>query len=183
MTTIPTGAPAWLRTNDFTAYGGDLNKKNFASRGVVNPKTDVGAEAFARMTADLAAVARTAPFAVIKLLCNDGTPAAPAIEYCALMTGVRTVSYAGDAAPVGFPSAERNGDGDITITFDASYTDPYGVIGAFSLAHAQAQLLGSTPGAAIPEPVSATQVRVRAYTLAGAALADVEVVVTIGAGA
>ena len=43
-------------------YGGDLNKTNFHGQGSVNARTDVAAEAFCRMTRDLAACARTAPF-------------------------------------------------------------------------------------------------------------------------
>lgn len=182
MTTTPTGSPVWLRVNDFTSYGGNLNKKNFASRGVINPKTDVGAEAFSRMAADLAAVGRTAPFAVLRLTCNDTSPAAPTFEYVALMTGVRVVSYEGDTAPSGFPSGVRNGDGDVTITFSATYADPFGVTGALTLTHANAQLLGSTAGFAVPDLLTATTVRLRAFDLAGAGLDDSSMVLILGAG-
>ncbi|HEX5076138.1 MAG TPA: hypothetical protein VFW03_23195 [Gemmatimonadaceae bacterium] len=132
MAIVPTGAPAWVRTTSFTHYGGSTEKENYLSRGAINALTDVAAEEFSRMVADLAAVARTAPFAVMRILCNDTSPAAPTVEFCSLMTGVRLTSYAGDAAPSGFPSAARVGNGIATVTFASSYVDEYGVSGAFT---------------------------------------------------
>lgn len=127
MTITPTGAPVWQRTTDHTDYGGNVNKKNYMGQGVVNALTDVGAEDFVRICADLSALARTSPMWVITYLCNDTSPAAPTIEVVLGMTGVRVVSYAGNAAPTGFPSAARNGNGDVTFTFDSNYSDDYGV--------------------------------------------------------
>jgi len=183
MPVIPTGVPAWMRANNYASYGGHLNKRNFASRGAINPKTDVGAEAFSRITGDLAAVARTAPFAILQVQCDDVTPAAPTILYVALMTGVRSVSYLGSSPPTGFPSATRNGNGDFTLTFAASYADPYGVTGATSLTQAKATLNGIFAGLATATIASATEVRVRAFIAAGTAKANALVTVTVGNGA
>lgn len=182
MSVIPTGVPVWLRTNDFTSYGGNLNKKNFASRGVINPKTDVGAEAFARITADLASLGRTAPFAVFQIQCDDTTPAAPTVTWVTMMTGTRSASYLGSAPPTGFPSVARNGNSDFTITFAASYTDPYGVTGAFVAKGARSQLNGDTAGIATASVVTATTVRVRAFVAAGTAMSNALVTVTVGSG-
>src|ERR1041384_16547 len=102
---IPEGSPLWGRTVDFAHYGGNVEKSNYLSRGAIDALTDVDATQFARMTADLASIARTAPFAVITLVCNDTAPSAPTIEFAHLATGVRLTSYLGSAAPVGFPSA------------------------------------------------------------------------------
>ena len=167
MAIIPSGLPAWTRTASHTNYGGDTNKRNYLTRGVIDALTDVGAEAICRMAADLEAIARTAPFATITYLNNDGTPAAPTIETVHMMTGVRLTSYAGDAAPTGFPSAERNGAGDVTFTFLTSYNDPYAVAGTFAPKHAVGSIHGTTAG----DPVfviSALTVRVRAFNGASA---------------
>lgn len=180
MVVIPTGSPAWLKANDFSSYGGSLTKKNFASRGAINPKTDVGAEAFSRIAADLAALARTAPFGVFAITCDDGTPGPPAITYAAMMTGVRTASYVGNAAPTGFPSAIRNGNGDITLTFSASYTDPYGITGAFALAQCKAQLCGATAGMATATILTPTTLQVKGFVAAGTAQSFAQFVVTVG---
>lgn len=182
MSVIPTGVPLWLRTNDFASYGGNLNKKNFASRGVINPKTDVGAEAFARMTADLAALGRTAPFAVLQIQCDDTTPAAPTVTWVTMMTGTRNASYLGSLAPAGFPTVARNGNGDFTLSFAAYYTDPYGVIGAFVAKNPKAQLNGPSAGMATAEVVTSTTVRVRAFVAAGTAKSNALVTVTVGSG-
>ena len=179
---IPTGAPAWVRTNDFTSYGGNVNKRNFASRGVVNPKTDVGAEAFSRIAADMAAVALTAPFMVAQIQCSDTAPADPTVTWISMMTGTRSVSYSGTTPPTGFPGVVRNGNGDFTITFAASYLDPYGISGTFTARQARAQLLGAAAGMATADIVTATTVRVRAFVAAGTAKSDALVTVTVGSG-
>lgn len=177
---IPLGSPAWTRANDFSSYGGHLSKKNFASRGAINPKTDVSAEAFSRMAADLAALARTAPFGVFLVTCDDGTPGPPTINYAAMMTGARTAPYVGNAAPTGFPSAARNGNGDITLTFAASYMDPYGIAGAFALSLAKAQLCGTIAGMATATIVTATTLRVRCFIAAGTAQTSGQCLITVG---
>lgn len=137
MAITPEGLPAWTRTASHTQYGGRLDKQNYQNTGCINAQTDVGAEHLCRMASDLAAVVRTAPFAVLRVLCDDTTPGAPIIESAYLMTGVRVTSYVGDSAPTGFPSAERNGDGDVTFTFDSSYDDEYGVSGGFAIGHVE----------------------------------------------
>lgn len=116
----PTGNPAWIRTNDHSAYGGNVNKTNYESVGTVNPRTDLSAENLCRIAADLAAVARTAPFAVIKFTCNDSSPAVPTINEFTAMVG-------------GQPTGARNGNGDVTFTWSSSYNDPYGVSGTTTI--------------------------------------------------
>jgi hypothetical protein len=161
MPIVPTGYPAWTRLVSFAHYGGHESKENYLSRGAINPLTDVAAEEFSRMVSDLAAAVRGAPFATITYLNNDSSPAAPTIESVFMMTGVRLVSYAGDAAPSGFPSAARNGQGDVTFTFDASYLDEYGISGAFAPAAAAGTGHGSAYVVAT-STISGQTVRVRA---------------------
>jgi len=163
----PTGSPAWTRTADHTVYGGNTDKQNYLSRGVIDALTDVGAEALCRLAADMEAVVRTCPFATITYLCNDSSPAAPTIEVVYQMTGVRITSYAGDAAPTGFPSAARNGSGDVTFTFASSYSDPYAVSGSFAPKHAVAGVHGTSSGEA-PCVISGQTVRVRGFNGASA---------------
>lgn len=143
MSTVPVGDPAWVRTADHTVYGGSTDKTNWQSQGVTNPLTDVGAESFVRMCADLAAVSRTAPFATLTAQCFDSAPTAPIILIANQMTGVRLVAYLGSAAPTGFPSAVRNGNGDVTFTFANSYLDPYGVVGFLNIQHVECTCHGT----------------------------------------
>jgi hypothetical protein len=140
----PTGAPAWLRTVSIGHYGGHVSKENYLSRGAIDALTDVAAEEFVRMTADLAATVRGAPFAIITYLNNDTSPAAPTVESVLMMTGVRLTSYAGGTPPTGFPAAARQGTGEVTFTFSASYLDEYAVTGVFTPVGAKATGHGST---------------------------------------
>jgi hypothetical protein len=188
MRTVPTGRPAWSRTTDHTDYGGDLGKKNYQNQGVVNPKTDVGAEAITRLAADLMASVRTAPFLVCSIACQDtqhivsgGTeagPDAPLFGDVLMQTGVRTASYVGSAPPTGFPSAARNGTGDFTITFASSYSDPYGVSEPFTPQSVIVCCQGTTFANATAT-ISGSTVRVRVFDAAGAALPDRRVSVVV----
>lgn len=180
--TTPAGNPAWVRTSAFDTYGGDPNKANYQSQGVVNPVTDVGAEGFSRLASDVAAVARTAEFASMIIQCNDSSPAAPTIVSCRLMTGTTDISYPGNAAPAGFPTAARNGNGDITLTFASSYLDEYGVSGGFSARDPIPSLIGTGGGTAVPELVSDTAVRVRCFNLSAVAISNAKFSLTISSG-
>ena len=98
MTTTPAGSPAWTRTVDHSHYGGNVNKRNYMLFGPINAQTDISAEEYCRMASDLACVVRTAPMWVFTFLNNDTVAAAPTIQVIYGMTGVRLVSYEGDAA-------------------------------------------------------------------------------------
>jgi hypothetical protein len=95
-----------------------------------------------------------------------------------MMTGVRTTSYEGDDAPTGFPSVARNGNGDFTITFDASYDDEYSVAGAYAPQTAEATPNMSDANQATCT-ISGQTVVVRVWDDAGAAVADALVTVEI----
>lgn len=182
MAITPTGSPAWLRTVSYADYGGHASKENFLSRGAINPLTDVAAEEFSRMVGDQAAVVRTAEFGVFTILCRDGGGASdlpPLIEFAAMMpSGVRTTSYSGDAAPAGFPSGVRNGNGDITLTFDTSYTDDYGVVGAYSPRSPVATLQSASAGD-VPCVASGQTVRCRAFDVSGSAISNARFSLTV----
>ena len=180
--TTPTGNPAWTRSADFTQYGGDPNKQNYQSQGVVNPRTDVGAEGFSRLVSDAAAAVRSAEFCVMQVLIRDTAPTGATIESCRLMTGVTSGSYDGAAPPTGFPAIARNGNGDVSISFSSAYADEYGVSGGFSAKEPIANLISSAGGVASPELVSATVVRVRCFSLAGAAVTGARFTLTLGSG-
>jgi len=176
--TTPAGLPAWSRAADHTVYGGHLQKVNYQSQGVVNPRTDFGAEALCRLAADAEATVRTCPFAVVTLLNRDASPAAPTIEAVYMMTGVRATSYDGSAAPTGFPSAARNGTGDVTMTFAASYADPYGISHPFTPTHCVLGFHGTTFLDAT-YVISGSTVRIRCFGAGGSALGDRRVTLTV----
>mgnify|MGYP007100060079 CR=1 FL=1 len=184
MAVTPTGSPAWVRTVSHTDYGGDTDKQNYLSKGVIDPRTDVGAEAWSRIAADLSACARVAPFATMLIRMNDTSPAAPTILACRMMTGVRLTSYEGNAAPSGFPSAVRDGTGICTITFASTYADPYSVSGGLSMTNAiaTATVSSSAFGTPVVEGISATQLTIKAFDAAGSALADQTISVDIYGG-
>lgn len=182
--TTPNGSPAWLRTSDFATYGGHTEKVNYQSQGVVNPRTDVGAEAVMRFTEDLAAAVRTAEFSRVLYTNNDSTPAVPTINTVFQMNGDSTSDYAGDSAPAGMPSAARNGDGDVTFTWATSYTDAYGVSGTVNITDAKARVIASSGVYSVPcEILSANSVRVRAFdATSGSAVQDAQVLLNVGTG-
>ncbi len=181
--TTPGGNPAWTRSATFDQYGGHVDKANYQSQGVVNPRTDVGAEGFSRLVSDVAAIVRTAEFCVMQIVCDVGGTTTT-VEHCRLMTGVSSGSYVGTAPPTGFPTVTRNGNGDVSITFASSYSDEYAVAGAFIATEPVASLIaaGGVSGVACPEIVSATVVRVRCVTLAAAAIAGARFTFTLGSG-
>lgn len=175
---VPSGLPAWARSVSHVHYGGHTSKENYLSRGGIDATTDVDAEEWCRAASDLAANVRTSPFAIITYTCSDSSPAAPTITSCRLMTGVTSTSYVGDSAPAGFPTAARNGNGDVTFTFASSYDDEYSVSQSFAPVHAKGQLHGSTAGNA-PTVVSGQTVRVRAFNSGGAAISDATVTLIV----
>ena len=180
MTINPSGGPPWLRTAGITDYGGHVSKANYMARGIINPKTDVGADAIMRLSDHLSSAVRTASTLKITYTNNDSSPAAPSVNSIVLQTGIDLDGYVdGSSPPSGFPSFARNGTGDITLTVASSYTDAYGVSGAFAIHGAEATVNGS--GNVNASAVwTATTVRVRVYTAdTGAALADQQVTVDI----
>lgn len=176
---VPTGVAPWTRSTDFAHYGGALDKQNYLSRGAIDALTDVDAASFARMTADMAALARVAPFAVITLVCNDAGSDPPTIEASNLMTGVRAVTYEGDSAPTGFPSGAHNSTGSCTLTFDTSYTDSYGVLGAFSISHVKVGMIHTSVARAVAEVVTANTVRLRAFDASDAPLSGARMILEV----
>ena len=178
MAVTPSGSPAWVRTVSFSDYGGHQDKRDYGGMGAINPLTDISAAEESRLYSDVAAMVRTAPFCVALIQCNDSSPAAPTVEVIDMMTGVRTTSYEGDAAPAGFPSVARNGDGDFTITFDASYDDEYSVAGAYAPQTAEATPNMSDANQATCT-ISGQTVVVRVWDDAGVAVADALVTVEI----
>jgi len=167
-----------LRTIAIGHYGGHSSKENYLSRGAIDPLTDIAAEEVCRMTADLAAVVRTAPLAVITYLNNDASPAAPTVESVLMMSGVRLISYPADSPPSGFPSATRAGTGEVIFTFASSYLDDYGVSGAFALYSARATGHGST-FVEVTTEIAGLTVTVRCFDDAGVAVADKRVTLLV----
>ena len=181
MSITPTGGPVWEGSSGHADYGGHANKRNHLSLGVIDPETDVSGEQLARMAADLAAVARVAPFAVLDITCNDSSPAAPTINTCYLNTGVRATSYEGDAAPAGFPTASRVASGRFTLHFSTSYSDDYGVSANFAIGGRTGSHADETGGTVTVIKDSDTVATVRAFNASGSADSDARVSVVIWA--
>jgi hypothetical protein len=179
--TTPLGGPAWLRSAGITDYGGSTSKADYLGIGVTNPDTDLEAAALMRLADHVAALTRTAPFAVLNITCNDSVPAAPTVNYVWMQTGVCLVSYAGDSPPTGFPAAARSGDGHFTVTFAATYDDAYGVAGAFEIRFLDVGVNEDTNINAVATAPAASQVAtVHVFTAnTGAAVQDKTVTLTV----
>lgn len=149
MTVTPDGTPAWERTASADIYGGHPDKRDFGNLGVINPKTDVSAVQFARLCADMAAVARVAPFSVITLTCDDTSPAAPTVNGLRQMNGVSSTGYVGDSPPAGMPTCTRVSDGKVQIAWPPSVSDEFGISGDVILDHAHASVLGESAYASV----------------------------------
>ena len=159
------GNPAWERVAGITDYGGHTSKTNYMAQGVVNPRTDVGAEAIMRMADHLAAVANVSPFAVINYTQDDTGTNDPVVNSAYLMTGADSDGYPdGGTPPTGYPTLSRNGNGDVTVTFASSYNDSYGTAGTFSVSAAQAFCNDSSSSIVCDaDIISTVAVRVRSY--------------------
>lgn len=141
--TTPTGSPTWTRTANHTHFGGHLQKRNYLSKTVINPKTDVDASELIRAANNLAEVCRTAPKCIITFTCDDTGTNDPTVHYVSALFGEYTQDYDGGSPPTGFPSVTRSGDGDVDITFASSYSDAYSVAGAFQIDHAEGGVHGA----------------------------------------
>lgn len=179
MPIIPTGSPAWTRTAVHTQYGGHLEKQNYLSEGVIDAETDVGAAELCRLAADMEALVRAAPFAVVTYLANDSSVAAPTIESVFMMTGVRNASYAGNSAPGGYPSGSRTSTGRNLITFDGSFSDPYGVAAAWVPSHAIAAVHGTGSAAVAVCTISGSSVDVRVFDASGSVASNKRVTLSV----
>ena len=184
MSILPAGVPAWVRTNDPATYGGQLEKKNYQSQGMVNPRTDVDATQFVRLCEDMAALARTAPLAVLRYTTDDTGMADPTVHSCIMMSGVHAVDYDGGSPPAGFPTVLRNGDGDVTITFTPQLADAYGITADIDLQNVGGSVHGVagdiSPTLLDPDVNTRNEaVQIEAFDSAGAALTDVTVSVEL----
>jgi hypothetical protein len=171
MSTTPTGSPAWVRANGPETYGGRADKRNYASQGAVNGQTDVDVSEFLRLTADLAALQRVAPFATIVLKCNDTSPAAPTI-----------LAHAGMVDP---PAVARVTDGTVELTWLPEYADAYGVAGQVHIGAVVATVLDTATRVAVYElddPDSNglnERVTVRVMNASNVVVADATVSITV----
>ena len=176
MAITPTGAPVWVRTNDHTTYGGNINKRNYQSQGAVNALTDISAEEYVRVTADLEAIGRTSPFAIMAYDNNDSPRAPPTIRDYSAMSGSA-------------PTAVSNANGDVTFSWNGSYLDSYSVSGDIHITAATANVNSSAAEFATVELIDSDangrndQVRVRAFDQAGTPIVTAAVILVVYTGA
>lgn len=173
MAVVPTGLPAWARTSDYATYGGDINKKNYAAQGAVNPTTDVTAEQFASLTADLAAAVRTVEFAVVTFTCQDTAVADPLLNAYLGMHGV---------GPAAAPAITRLGNGHVRVQWNPSFTDPYGVAQTLTLTGGEGSGHGSAFISAQIEITDARTIEVHIKDENDAYVLDKKVTVTVTTG-
>lgn len=142
--TTPSGTPPWLHESDSSTYGGNTDKTNYQGQDVVNPKTDISAEAFLRLAADVAAIQRVMPLGTFGIQCDDTTPADPTVTFANLASGNGTVTYAGGSPPSGYPTVTRVSDGRVKFTFPTSLSDDHGVNGTVHLIGAEVSVVGAS---------------------------------------
>jgi hypothetical protein len=167
----PAGAPAWAKTNDFATYGGDVNKKNYQSRGAVNPLTDVTAEQFTRLTADVSAIVRTAEFATLTFRYDTAS-------------GLFVV-YAYDGMVSTLPTITHFGVGQLLVTWLATYNDDYGVASTIDIQHCDHGAHGAAMATVSTQLLDNDAngkyeaVMVYVWNAAGAAADDITVTLTV----
>lgn len=175
MAITPTGYPAWVKASAHTTYGGHINKTNYQSQGTINPRTDLSAADYCRMVADLAAVMRTAPFAIMVFTCNDTAPGAPTVDSYTAMSGTE-------------PTMARLGNGSAQFTWDSSYSDEYSVSGDLHIIGVTASVLSTNAEFAVaylsdPDANGKNErIRIDTYDDAGAVLIDPQVAVVVYTG-
>ena len=133
---ILTGNPIWARDVNTTQYCGDPNKKDFGNVGVLNPKTDLGANQHARLVADLTTVARSSLLMRLVFTPNATAPST-SVQCCMpawsppatwLDGAVTRPGYPDGSAPPSQYYATIVGTGSTrTITLPTEASDDYGV--------------------------------------------------------
>jgi hypothetical protein len=124
------------------------------AQGAIDPRTDVDAAQLNRLTNDLAALVRVAPFAKLLVQCHDTSPDDPVVLWCYLQNGVQTGSYNGDAPPTGFPTVTRVSNGSFRVTFAANPIDDFGVAATLDIKAAKgtARALHADVGWSVDDP-------------------------------
>ncbi len=163
----PAADPAWVRNASIESFGATVNMHNLDEVGTVDPNTDYLAEQHASLADNAQAFQKTIPFAVIKLTCNDSSPAVPTINSYHALHGVVQ------------PTVARSGTGHFTITWATSYLDSYGVEGATNLTDFTTSVHGSTFAQANAQFTAANVLEVFVFDAAGSALADRKVTVVV----
>lgn len=159
--TLPNGDPLWARTAAASTYGGVPTKKNYLDTPPINPETDVNASQYLRLTADVAAVARTASVFKCTLTCTDYLDVAnnPLVNNAIASFYGQPVTYPGAAPPNYYPRITTVALGDYRISFSTSANTPddFGVTANLYPVHgiASASRTGNAPVALLTQ-ISAT---------------------------
>lgn len=158
MAVIPTGDPCWACTSSIETYGGNVDKKNYLDIGIVDPKTDVDAGQFSRMVEDVQMMNKTADFAVITFTCNDTATEDPTLNAYWGMHGN------GEGAA---PTMTRLGDGYVSIEWESSYSDSYGITLDVNLTQWTGNVHGITPAVVNAEFSTITTLLLQVSDMAG----------------
>lgn len=114
------------------------------------PENGVTAKQHARLCADLVAVKRTLPFAVVTLVGTDDIGGyQPNVESVYSQVGVSTTTYTGNTPTYTWqPTTLVLDVGTYYLSWSASFVDAYGVREPVNFKHARATVHGSTAAAA-----------------------------------
>ena len=127
--TIPGGNPPWMRTMSAASYGAHASLRDYGGTGAINANTDITAEQYKRLAADVAAAAMVAPLAVLTLRWTVSPNAVFVASVVPQWAPAVFVEYAGSSPPSSvYPSVTLMGN-VFTVTFPSTATDDYGVSG------------------------------------------------------
>jgi hypothetical protein len=119
-------SPYWERTTSAEDYGGHPQKRDYGMTGCVNALTDASAAQIKRLTADMAALARTSPLWT-GTIARSGSVFT--VSFSRPAWGDYSLSYTGSVPPTGHPSVALTDTNQVTITFPSSASDEYGSTG------------------------------------------------------
>ena len=126
--TVPTGNPSWVKTASAADYGAHPGLHDYGYTGAINANTDITADQYKRLAADVAAATLMSPLATLTLRWTT----APAVYVSSAIVQWATplfIEYAGSSPPSpSYPTVTISGT-KITVALPSSANDTYGKAG------------------------------------------------------
>jgi len=160
--------PIWVAPVSLEDLGGGVTKRNYADQPVVNPETDVDVKQYNGNCSTVSGMSRTSEFA--RLHATLG--ASPAIGAYRGQHGIGLTNA---------PTLTRIGTGNYRLTWNQTYTDRFGQIGAVNLKTCAIQAHGTTPLIVQPVVTSAYTIELWVWNMSST-LVDTAAGVTITVG-
>jgi hypothetical protein len=141
--TLPAGYPIWARSSAAATYGGGANKRNYGGIGAVNANTDITAEQYLRLCADVAGIAMTSHLVMMELYNAAGTFQ---VNWVApVWAPPYTTPYVGTSPPSAlYPTVTATSATACQVTLPVAPADEYGVAASISVIAAIPTLLGAS---------------------------------------